>query len=664
MRTLNIQQDLRANFGRKSIASFAAAALLTLSIAPLEATATSSAPSGPVPGNHACSTSGNFTIAYEGGHVVATDLDVDCVGTAVIPSGVTKIGLFQNNQSLTSVEIPASVTEIEGFAFTNCGTLATVSIAAGSSLTDLPDYGFANTALTEFVVPANVRLIRSAAFSAVPLTSLTFEANSQLETIGAEAFSGSRFTSIDLPAGIETIGTRAFLNSRLTSIELPAGFRTIGEGGFQSSQLASIEIPGSVETIGEAAFYGSALASLTFAPDSNLRQLGSGAVRNTSVTALTLPEAPSRSGFQFQGWSNTQNGIPFSSSADAATAALDGQELFALWLGVTTVSEGSTSESQVANIPTGLTAAALPATSVLPRVNLSFAALTGSATATVEPIENPAAASATPFAITGATKIVDIQISGISGPVTVCLDGEPTDDIFHFTGGAWVALPQRSYGMGMVCGVTESFSPFAAAQAVALPPVATVSLPSFEINSRIAVSTLGQSLRLAGTNLHEINSVSVAGKAVRITNKTDNELVLDIPASPEGLLNMEIIHANGTIWMLGLVEAVKPYSLTRSIKLTKFVGNRPTVAGLTALYKVYRAGTTADILNCVVTVASDASAEALAKAESLTKATCQRVVGYSKYIKSAQIQIKRDGLAGSKTVLEITFDRTLGAAKR
>lgn len=664
MKTLNFYQDVRANLNRKAIAIFAVAAFVALGIGPLEATATSSVPSGPAPGNRSCSTSGNFTIAYESGQVIATDLDADCVGTAVIPAGVTKIGQFQYNHTLTRVEIPASVTEIEAFAFANCSTLATFSIAAGSSLTELPDYVFTNTAMTNFTVSANVTTIRSAAFSGVPLTSLAFEANSQLETIGAEAFRSARFATLELPAGVDTIGAYAFLNSQLASIELPAGFRTIGNNAFQNSQLSSLEVPASLETIGEGAFYGTQLASLTFAPESNLRQLGSGALRNSLLTSFTLPEAPVRSGFQFQGWSTTQDGAAFSSSAAAATAALDGQELYALWLGVTTVSEGPTSESQVANIPTGLTAAALPATSVLPRVSLSFAALTGSATATVEPIENPAAASATPFAITGATKIVDIQISGISGPVTVCLDGNPTDDIFHYTGGAWVALPQRTYGMGLVCGVTESFSPFAAAQAVALPTAASVSLPSFVINSRIVVSTLGGNLKLTGKNLSDVTSVAVAGKELKVINRTDGELLLDIPAGPEGLLNLEITHANGTISMLGLVEAVKPYSQTRTIKLTKFVGDRPTLAGLSALFKVYRAETSANLLNCVATVASDATATAVAKAESIAQATCQRVVGYSSYIKSAQVQVRKDGASGSRTVLNITFDRTLGATSR
>jgi hypothetical protein len=338
--------------------------------------------------------------------------------------------------------------------------------------------------------------------------------------------------------------------------------------------------------------------------------------------------------------------------------------MYALWDPVPTVEAGSVTDSQVVSIPSGLTAAEVPATSVLPRVSLAFTATSSSAVVTLVPIDNPASAGATPFVVTSATKIVDIQVSGISGPVTVCLDGTSTDEIFHFTGGAWVALPQRTFANGQVCGVTESFSPFSAAQPVAPSAATGVPLPSFTINSRIAVSTLGQSLKLNGENLNDIKSVTVGGKALRITNKTEDELVLEIPAGPEGYLNLEITHAYGTIAIQGLIEAVQPYTLTRSIKITKFVGNRPTLAGLSALYKVYRAGTTANILNCVVTVAADATADDVAKAETLAKGTCQRVVGYSKYIKSAQIQVKKVGLAASKPVLEITFDRTLGAARR
>jgi uncharacterized repeat protein (TIGR02543 family) len=905
MRTLNFYQDLRANFGRKLTAIVALLAMMIFNIGPIDDRAFATTPSGPAPGDYNCSTSGNFTVTYGSGFIAASDTDKNCAGTAVIPDGVTKIDLFQNNGSLLRVDLPASVTTIAGYAFANCSNLATFTIAANSGLTRISDYLFSGTKLASFEVPAGVTAIADAAFNGVTaLTTLTFEAGSQLQTIGTAAFRNTRLTSVTFPASLVSLGndsfngstslasvtfasgsqltsigneafnglpqstvalpasltsvgrlpfgtnlrltvpaenpnfsvdggvlfnkTRttlvayapwltastyeipasvtalssfAFENSQLSTLNIPATVSTMGQYAFRGSQvtevtfaqnstltripnaafqasgirritipasvtfiegyalnasqldevtfaansqlteisnnvfqqarLTSIEIPASVHTIGNDAFSSNtSLNTVSFATGSILRQLGARALGNR-VTSLTLPPSPTLSGYRFLGWSNTSNGtlisnpttsaiagnalyakwlqlstVTFNSSSGSAVAnasfgtgetvsapvaptrsgfAFVGWSLsrsgtvvafpyqptssanitmYALWDPVPTVEAGSVTDSQVVSIPSGLTAAEVPATSVLPRVSLAFTATSSSAVVTLVPIDNPASAGATPFVVTSATKIVDIQVSGISGPVTVCLDGAATDEIFHYTGGAWVALPQRTYSNGQVCGVTESFSPFSAAQPMAPTAATGTPLPSFTINSRIAVSTLGQSLKLNGENLDDINSVTVAGKAIKITKKTENELVLEIPAGPEGFIDMEITHAYGILSMQGLIEAVKPYALTRSIKLTKFVGNRPTVAGLSALYKVYRAGTTANILNCVVTVASDASAEALAKAESLAKATCQRVVGYSKYIKSAQIQIKRDGQAGSKPVLEIIFDRTLGAARR
>jgi uncharacterized repeat protein (TIGR02543 family) len=379
--------------------------------------------------------------------------------------------------------------------------------------------------------------------------------------------------------------------------------------------------------------------------------------------SISAPTPPTRSGFAFDGWALSRSGTAITFPYQPTSSA--NITLYALWEEIPTITPGSVTDSQVVSIPSGLTAAEVPASGNLPKVSLAFNATSSSAVVTVVPIDNPAAASATPFVVTGTTKIVDIQVSGISGPVTVCLDGTATDEIFHFTGGAWVALPQRTYVNGQVCGVTDSFSPFSAAEPRSLTPVASSGPtgPRLTLASRVAVSTNGQSLTLKGVQLGDIFSVKLGGKDIKVIKQTDGELVIEIPAGAEGFPDLEMKHSSGTLNYYRMIQVIKPYELTRSIKITKFIGSRPTLAGLSALYKVYRAGTTANILNCVVTVASDASADAVAKAESLAKATCQRVVGYSKYIKSANIQLKRDGLPGSKTVLEITFDRTLSAVR-
>lgn len=131
---------------------------------------------------------------------------------------------------------------------------------------------------------------------------------------------------------------------------------------------------------------------------------------------------------------------------------------------VAPVTSGTAPNSQVATIPAGLTVATIPATTAIPTTSLNFGGSVPTAVTVVPVASNPATADATPFTISGTTKIVDIQITGtFNGSATVCLDGAETDRLFHYTGGAWSELPSRSYSGGQVCGVTTSFSPFVAA---------------------------------------------------------------------------------------------------------------------------------------------------------------------------------------------------------
>jgi hypothetical protein len=136
------------------------------------------------------------------------------------------------------------------------------------------------------------------------------------------------------------------------------------------------------------------------------------------------------------------------------------------------ITVGSAPNSQVATFSSNIKTAEIPATAALPAITLNFGG-TAPTAVTVAPVaSNPAAPASTPFKIMGSTKIVDITPTGtFTGSATVCLDGGPTDSIFHFVGGKWVELLGRSYANGQVCGVTTSFSPFAAAEPANSAPV-------------------------------------------------------------------------------------------------------------------------------------------------------------------------------------------------
>lgn len=195
----------------------------------------------------------------------------------ITAAGITGIGAaaFQNTKSLTTIEIPASVTTIGNAAFAGSG-ISTFTVAEGSSSFKadadckalLTNDGetlvvFAPKATGSYTIPGGVETIGPYSFETSALTSIVIP--SSVKTIRESAFFRSALTSIEIGEAVETIGAMAFFSSALTSIVIPESVKTIGEAAFTLSALTSIVIPKSVETIEEGAFSQSdALTTVTF----------------------------------------------------------------------------------------------------------------------------------------------------------------------------------------------------------------------------------------------------------------------------------------------------------------------------------------------------------------------------------------------------------------
>ena len=157
----------------------------------------------------------------------------------VIPEGVTSIGdhAFQNCGQLTAVKIPDSVTSIGSAAFFGCSSLESITIP--DRVTSLTDSVFTGcSALTDIVIPDSVTSIGRYAF----------------ESCG-------RLTSIMIGNGVTSIGDSAFWDcSSLVSFTIPGKVTSIGGCAFMDCHnLAGITIPSSVASIGERAFLDTAL---------------------------------------------------------------------------------------------------------------------------------------------------------------------------------------------------------------------------------------------------------------------------------------------------------------------------------------------------------------------------------------------------------------------
>ena len=211
----------------------------------------------------------------------------------ILPNTLITIGEEMFYQSdLRSVVIPTNVTTVGYSAFKRCSSLTTVTFEKESQLKTIGgDYYYGAfsdcTALTSIEIPASVETIGNTAFSdCSSLATVTFEKGSRLKTIGNNAYYRcTSLTSIEIPASVETIEKKAFMHcSSLATVTFEKGsqLKTIAgdsyDGAFSDcSSLTSIEIPASVETIEATAFKRcSKLTTITFEKGSLLKTIGGG----------------------------------------------------------------------------------------------------------------------------------------------------------------------------------------------------------------------------------------------------------------------------------------------------------------------------------------------------------------------------------------------------
>ena len=149
---------------------------------------------------------------------------------------------FYGCSGLTSLTLPAGITEIRNYAFRGCSGLTSLNLPAG--ITTIGEGAFYGcSGLTSLTIPTGVSIINEYAF-----------------------YDCSSLTRLDLPSSIRDIYYSAFMNCRnLTSLTIPSNVTSISSRAFSGcSSLKNITLPTRIFEIGDYAFYGcSNLNSLT-----------------------------------------------------------------------------------------------------------------------------------------------------------------------------------------------------------------------------------------------------------------------------------------------------------------------------------------------------------------------------------------------------------------
>lgn len=128
-----------------------------------------------------------------------------------------------------------------------------VSVSGKSfPVTEIGRGAFEENNLTSVTIPDSVTNIEDYAFSFNNLTSVTIP--NSVTHIGSAVFSCNKLTSVIIPDSVTEISPFAFTNNDLTSVTIPDSVTSIGDCAFQNNKLTSVHIGNSAIDISEYAF--------------------------------------------------------------------------------------------------------------------------------------------------------------------------------------------------------------------------------------------------------------------------------------------------------------------------------------------------------------------------------------------------------------------------
>lgn len=160
--------------------------------------------------------------------------------TITLPRSFKEIpyGFLNNCQMLKEIIIPdgSNITTMNNDCFHLSNNIEKVTFKGSAKLNTIGSNVFQyKTKLNNFVIPSTVTTIGANAFQGCSgLTNLSFQAGSQIQTIGQGAFSDCGITSITIPESVQTIEREAFRNcSALTKVNLSKNTTSVSPEAFK-----------------------------------------------------------------------------------------------------------------------------------------------------------------------------------------------------------------------------------------------------------------------------------------------------------------------------------------------------------------------------------------------------------------------------------------------
>ena len=286
---------------------------------------------------------------YTSNDVIGWYAFMDCyrLTSLTLPAGITEIdySAFYGCSGLTSLTLPAGITRIGSWAFQGCSGFTSLTLPAGITWIGYSTFEGCS-GLTSLTLPAGISEISDEAFlGCIGLTSITL--TSGITKIGDGAFVGCsglkevRFCINDnldtyLTKGHPYInvdcGIKYYINDKeITSIEIPSNVTTLGNYVFQGcSGLTSLNLPAAITEISEGAFKGCSGLTSIYVYAEKVPKMGSAVFYDVDKKNCTLyvPRGTEQDYFLADVWGDFENIVEFDATGiDKTTTSTDVKEV-------------------------------------------------------------------------------------------------------------------------------------------------------------------------------------------------------------------------------------------------------------------------------------------------------------------------------------------------
>lgn len=176
---------------------------------------------------------------------------------------------------IKNIVLPEGITHVGSYAFYKMGRYIT-NIDFPQILVSIGEYAFTDSALTEIVIPDNVKFIGKSAFNGCSLmTDITL--GESLENIGDYAFGGCKLLSrLEFGENLKFIGENAFYGiESLETVIFHNSPAVISKGAFKECEkLVKLDLGNNIQEIGESSFWECTALENISIPDSVQKIVG------------------------------------------------------------------------------------------------------------------------------------------------------------------------------------------------------------------------------------------------------------------------------------------------------------------------------------------------------------------------------------------------------